>query len=99
MHTDTERKNGLSIPFRIQRANLPSRFRIREKRVEPNRWRDEVDVSFNFDRNTVLITNKMRFICFGVLVDLDIINVVKLLLETTIRSLYIWFAAMLRLLQ
>jgi hypothetical protein len=80
MNTDIESKSGLSIPFRIQRANLPSRFRIREKCFEPNRGRDEVGVSFNFDRNTVLITNKMRFRCFGVLIDLGIINIVKLLL-------------------
>lgn len=41
----------------------------------------------------------MRFLSFGVFIDLDIINIVKLLLGTTIRSLYIWFAAMLPLLQ
>jgi len=70
MNTDIESKSGLSIPSRIQKANLPSRFRIREKCVEPNRGRDEVDVSFNFDRNTVLITNKLRSRCFGVLIDL-----------------------------
>jgi hypothetical protein len=47
IHTNTERKSGLSIPFRIQRANLPSRFRIREKCVEPNGGRNKVNVSLD----------------------------------------------------
>ena len=99
MHTDIERRNRSTTLFRFKRANLPSRLRIREERVEPNNGRDEVNVSLDFDGNPVLITSKIRLLCFGVLINLDIINVVKLFLETTKRSLYILFAAMLRLLQ